>query len=125
MSFDYPKFTEKDTVGQLVNGAKIKIIDEKGNRCGIDVEGEICVKARFKFLGYYKNPQLTADVMDSDGFFKTGDIGHIDSDGYLYVSDRKKNIIVGESGSVSMDLCCCCCFFLPIENRLSFFSLFP
>lgn len=64
----------------------------------MDVEGEICVKARFKFLGYFKNQQLTDDVLDSDGFFKTGDIGHIDKDGYLYVVDRKKHIIVGETG---------------------------
>lgn len=99
VSFDYPKFTEKDAVGQLVNGVSIKIIDDQGNRCGIDVEGEICAKARFKFLGYYKNQQLTDDVLDSDGFFKTGDIGHIDKDGYLYIVDRKKHIIVGESGN--------------------------
>lgn len=98
VSFDYPKFTEKDTVGKLVNGVTVKIVDEQANRCGIDEEGEICVKARFKFLGYFKNQQLTDDVMDREGFFKTGDIGHIDQDGYLFIVDRKKHIIVGETG---------------------------
>lgn len=87
VSFDYPKFTDKDTVGILVNGVSVKIISDQGNRCGIDVEGEICVKPRFKFLGYYKNQQLTNEVLDSDGFFKTGDNQVILADEQVYSCD--------------------------------------
>lgn len=93
VSIDFPVFSGKDSVGRLVNGVTVKVIDEKGNRCGLNKNGEICVKPRFKFLGYYKNPTLTAEMIDSDGFFKTGDIGHFDGDGYLYIVDRKKNVI--------------------------------
>lgn len=86
-------FTGKDTVGRLLNGFTIKIVDEKGERCGINVDGELCVKGRYKFLGYYKSEELTDAAFDSEGFFKTGDIGHIDGNGYVYITDRKKDVI--------------------------------
>lgn len=93
VSLDFPKFSGRETVGKLVNGVTVKVVDDKGNRCGINVNGEICVKPRFKFLGYYKNPELMAEIIDSEGFFLTGDVGHLDADGYLYIADRKKNVI--------------------------------
>lgn len=93
IAIDYPRFSNKDTVGYLVNGVTVKVVDDAGNRCGINQTGEICVKPRVKFLGYFKNKQLTDECVDDDGFFLTGDIGHFDEDGLLYVLDRKKNII--------------------------------
>lgn len=93
---EFPEYTGKDTVGRILNGYVIKIIDEDGNRCGIDVAGEICVKSRHKFLGYYKDKQLTDEALDSDGFFLTGDIGHFDKDGFLFISDRKKDVICSD-----------------------------
>lgn len=93
VSIDFPHFSGKDSAGQLVNGLTVKIVDEEGNRCGINVDGEVCVKGRNKFLGYYKDEQLSKEAVDSEGFFLTGDIGHIDEYGYLYIADRKKNVI--------------------------------
>lgn len=95
VSIDFPKFSGTQTVGRLTNGVAVKIIDQTGKRCGSNVHGEICVKPRFKFLGYYKNPKLTAETIDDEGFFKTGDIGYFDNDKLLYIVDRKKNIIAG------------------------------
>lgn len=93
VSLDYPKFSGRETVGRLVNGVTVKVVDDNGNRCGLNQNGEICVKPRFKFLGYYKNPTLDAEIMDSEGFFFSGDVGHLDEHGYLYIADRKKNVI--------------------------------
>lgn len=90
---DYPKSCENDSVGQLAAGIKAKIIDDDGNRCGVNVDGEICLKAAYKFLGYYKNETATAELFDEEGFILSGDIGHFDEDGYLYIVDRRKNII--------------------------------
>lgn len=57
------------------------------------MSGEICVKPRFEFMGYYKNPKLTAKAIDSEAYFITGDIGYFDDDGYLNIVDRIKNMI--------------------------------
>ncbi|NIZ46676.1 AMP-binding protein [Entomospira nematocerorum] len=66
-------------------------VDEQGN-------GEIAVQGPMVFEGYYKNPEATADAFTSEGYFKTGDLGYIDSNGFVYITGRSKNIIVTEGG---------------------------
>lgn len=90
---DFPATIDKDTVGKLTNGTCVKIIDEDGNRCGVNTDGEICLKMNFKFLGYYGNQQATDEFFDAEGFIVTGDIGHFDDDGFLYLVDRKKDLM--------------------------------
>lgn len=99
-SVDFPKFSGKDCVGKLTFGVKVKIIDEMGNRCGVGEDGELYIKSRHKIIGYYKNQKLTDQSLDSEGYFITGDIGHIDEDGYLYIVDRKKFMICHVDGWV-------------------------
>lgn len=92
IGIDYPP-TNKDTIGQLGDGNCVKIVDHDGNRCGVNVDGELCIKTNAKFIGYYGDQQATDDTIDGEGFLKTGDIVHIDENGYLYVVDRKKNML--------------------------------
>lgn len=99
-SVDFPKFSGRDTVGKLTFGVKVKIIDEKGNRCGVNEDGELYIKSRHKLIGYYKNQKLTDQSLDNEGYFITGDIGHIDENGYLYIVDRKKFMICHADGWV-------------------------
>lgn len=63
-----------------------------------DGEGEICVKGATVMLGYYKQPEMTAEVLEKDGWFHTGDFGKIGEDGRLYITGRKKNMIVLRNG---------------------------
>ena len=61
-------------------------------------QGEIVVKSPSTMQGYYKNPEATADVFTEDGWFRTGDLGYIDEDGYIFIKGRLKNMILGPSG---------------------------
>ena len=81
------------STGQLMVGVEVKIKD-KNPQTG---EGEILVKSPSVMLGYYKDKKQTAEVME-DGWFKTGDLGYIDDDGYLFISGRSKNMILGSGG---------------------------
>lgn len=82
------------TVGKVISGCTVKILPEHEN----DPEGEILVKGPNVMLGYYCAPELTADVIDAEGWFHTGDIGRIDSEGFLKITDRKKEIFKTSGG---------------------------
>jgi len=75
------------SVGRRVPGCEIRIVD-----------GEICVKSRSVMQGYYKNPEETAKTLTEDGWLKTGDLGYVDDDGYVYITGRKKNLIILSNG---------------------------
>ena len=87
------KLQKKNSVGTPIIGEQIKIAnpDENG-------EGEICVKGPNVMMGYYKDPEATAEVFDEEGFFKTGDYGYVDDEGWIYITGRMKNLIIFSNG---------------------------
>jgi long-chain acyl-CoA synthetase len=76
------------TVGRAVDGCDIKL----------DVDGEILVRSETIFSGYYKDPDATAAAFTDDGWFRTGDVGELDEDGWLKITDRKKDLIITAGG---------------------------
>ena len=87
------------SVGSPARFNECKIIDEQGNTLLPNEPGEICGRGPMLTPGYYKRPDLTADAIQ-DGWLHTGDIGYLDEDGYLYLVDRKKEMII--SGGVNV-----------------------
>ena len=84
----------KASCGQPMNGVEVRIEKEREE----DNYGEIVVKGDNVMLGYYERPDLTAEVMTEDGWFRTGDYGYIDKKNYIYITGRKKNIIIASNG---------------------------
>lgn len=87
-------FDEKpNSVGRPVRGIQIKIVNELGEAQGPNVVGEICFNNGQKWPGYYKNPEETKKMQDSENWFHTGDLGYMDEDGYLFIIDRLKDML--------------------------------
>jgi long-subunit acyl-CoA synthetase (AMP-forming) len=76
------------STGWVIPGTEIKIVED----------GEIWMRGPHVFLGYYKDPEATDRALDPEGWLHSGDVGHLDEDGFLYVTDRKKELIVTSGG---------------------------
>lgn len=86
-------YQKRGSVGLPIIGEQIKIREPNENG-----EGEICVKGPNVMLGYWNDPEATAAAFDEEGFFRTGDCGRLDSDGWLYITGRIKNLIILSNG---------------------------
>ena len=87
ISANYPKENKFGSVGKPVSYMDVKIDN-----------GEIIVKGSGVMLGYYKNEAATAEAFTADGWLRTGDLGHFDDEGYLYITGRCKNLIILDNG---------------------------
>ena len=87
------EWQKNGSVGLPTIGEEVRIFEPDQNG-----EGEICVKGPNVMMGYYEEPEATAAVIDSDGFFHTGDYGKVDEEGWLYITGRLKNLIIFSNG---------------------------
>ena len=82
-------------------GVEVRIVDsETGRDCAQGEVGEIWIRSPQVMLGYWKRPEDTAKAIDADGWFKSGDAGYLDADGYVYIHDRVKDMIVSGGENV-------------------------
>ncbi|RKH91997.1 long-chain fatty acid--CoA ligase, partial [Corallococcus sp. AB038B] len=83
-----PGATRLGTVGRTVPGVE----------CRLAEDGEVLVRGANVFLGYLNKPEATAEVRDSEGWLRTGDLGEVDADGYLRITGRKREILITSGG---------------------------
>ena len=79
----------------------LAILDDAGAAVAQGERGEVCIRSICNFIGYWNRPDETAACMTADGYFRTGDIGYLDADGYLFIVDRKKDIIIRGGENIS------------------------
>ena len=89
------------TVGRNFPHSITKIIDDEGKIVPRGVEGEVCSLSFGRMIGYYKDPEATAECFDKDGYMKSGDIGVFDDHGYLSIVGRKKDTIIRGGENIS------------------------
>ena len=82
------------TVGPALPGVQVRVVDESGQELPMGAIGNVQVKGPNVFQGYWRMPEKTAEEFTADGFFKTGDVGHLDAAGYLTIVGRSKDLII-------------------------------
>jgi long-chain acyl-CoA synthetase len=88
------------SIGKPISNVEVKLASD----------GELLVRGPSVFSGYWQKPEQTAECIDPEGWFRTGDIAHIDTDGFLYITDRKKELLKTSGGKMVAPQ--------PIENKL-------
>ena len=82
------------SVGPAIPAVSTLVLDDEGNEVPRNKEGELCIKGPNVFRGYWGNEKATRDAFTEDGWFKTGDIVEVDDDGFIFIKDRKKDMII-------------------------------
>jgi len=82
------------SAGKALPGIELAILDADGKRLPPGEVGEIATRSGSNMVGYWNMPEATAKTLDSDGWLRTGDAGYMDKDGYLYIHDRIKDMII-------------------------------
>ena len=97
---DDPLEVRLSTVGRIVEGMEVKLIDEQGKEVPRHEVGEIVGRGAATYEGYYNDPERVREVFDQDGFFHTGDLGRIDEHNNIILVGRKKDIIIRDGQNV-------------------------
>lgn len=95
-----PSWGKLRSCGVPYPGTLVRCLDEAGNPVPTGEVGEIAIKSAFVMKGYWNRPDATAEAIDAHGFFRTGDAGYFDADGFLYIHDRVKDMIVSGGENV-------------------------
>lgn len=94
VSINTPQVNRPGSVGRLVPGAEVKIANDDGSGMPPGQIGEVWLRGPMIMKGYHNLPEETAAALTPDRYFKTGDLGRVDSDGFLYITGRKKDMII-------------------------------
>ncbi|MEZ5247358.1 MAG: long-chain fatty acid--CoA ligase [Acidimicrobiales bacterium] len=88
------------STGKAFFHTEVRVVDEKGDDCGADEPGEVLIRGPHVMTGYWNRPEATAESIDDDGWFRTGDVAIMDADGFVYIQDRVKDMIISGGENV-------------------------
>jgi long-chain acyl-CoA synthetase len=94
VAFNTPQNHRAGSVGRLIPGAQARIVDDDGHDATPGLSGEVWLRGPMVMQGYFNLPDETAAARTADGYFRTGDLGLIDAEGYLHITGRKKDLII-------------------------------
>jgi long-chain acyl-CoA synthetase len=93
--FNHPdKLRKAGSIGTPIEGVEMRVVDAEGRALPAETAGEVQIRGHNVMKGYWNLPEATAQAITADGWFSTGDIGKVDSDGLFYIVDRKKQLII-------------------------------
>jgi long-chain acyl-CoA synthetase len=94
-SFNHPDKPRKaGSIGTPIEGVEMQVWDDDGNEVAQGEVGEIVIRGHNIMKGYWDRPEATGEAIDADGWFRTGDMAKVDEDGYFFIVDRKKDLII-------------------------------
>ena len=99
-SSDETEMQRMRSVGKPLLGVEIKVIDDDGKTVAVGEIGEIATRSVKNIKGYWNLPEASKETIDADGWLRTGDAGYLDADGYLYIHDRVKDMIISGGENV-------------------------
>ncbi|MEX0935985.1 MAG: class I adenylate-forming enzyme family protein [Gemmatimonadota bacterium] len=97
---DDPVEKRRFTVGRPVDGMRVRVLEQDGTELPVESLGEIAVHGPGVMRGYYRQPKETSGCFDSEGYFRTGDLGIVDDEGYLHLVGRRKEVIIRGGSNV-------------------------
>jgi len=89
------------STGRATAHVELRIRDQAGQDLPPGADGEVCLRGPKVMPGYWNAPQKNAESFFADGFFRTGDVGHVDADGFLYLTDRRKDMIISGGENIA------------------------
>ncbi len=101
ISMNRPDSIRRGTVGQPLDIVEVCVLDAKGERVPPGSEGEICVRGENVMAAYWRSPDATREIIDSDGWLHTGDLGRVDDEGFITITGRKKELIISAGNNIS------------------------
>ncbi len=94
-SFNHPDRERKPgSIGTPIEGVEMKLVDETGSDLALGEVGEILIRGHNVMKGYWRNPEATAEAISAEGWFRSGDLARMDEEGYFFIVDRKKDLII-------------------------------